>query len=578
MKQTYKVKNFDSIILKEMSIQKEGNDPSLLASQSNKYIWVICRYCGEPNRVKKSKYTLSGNSNCHMECRRKELKEVDSTWSRKDVKQKIKNSLIEKYGVDHSSKIEGMGEKRKEVFQERYGVDNPSQLESIKERKRETCLKNYGTEYPLQNKEIYEKSKKTVQLKYRVDRPVQNEKIQEKMINSFIEIYGYDNPMKNNEIAKKARENLIHSILNSNDPKYKLFQEIFNNKHDIWEWIKEKSLTEIADKMNVDYEKLRRTISCNKELKKKFRETYCYPKTQTQNKILELISEITDKRVENGNRYIISPYELDIYIPAKKFAIEYNGNLWHSEYWLCEKKRKDKEKPDISIAKYKHHNKTNLCRENGIRLFQIFEHQWESRQKQILGFIRTILGENKISIAGRKCLITNTNTKQFIEDNHIQGKPHTALKYFNLEYNGEIVASMTAGRHHRQNSDSKDVVLSRLCFAENTNVQGGSSKLFKYFKEWAREQGFSRIISWSDNCWTEGNVYKVLGFELDKEYAPDYFYWDVNKHKYHSKQSQKKSAVSCPEGMTEREFCIERGLFRIWDCGKKLWRFELEGK
>jgi len=574
MKQTYKIKNFDSIILKEMSIQKEGNDPDLLALQSNKYIWVICRYCGEPNRVKKSKYTLSGNSNCHMECRKKELKEVDSTWSRKDVKQKIKDSLMEKYGVDHSSKIEGIGEKRKEVFQERYGVSNPSQLESIKERKRETCLKNYGTEYPLQNKEIYEKSKKTIQLKYGVDRPSQNQQVKDKFYKTCKNKYGVDNPMRDKEIAKRSREEFQKHVEEDKDGKFVVINILRNESHPLWEDLKTMALTNISEKYGLYYGTLRSALA-EPEFKEKFKNTYCFPKHQTQNDIAYKIQSISGSEVINSAWDVISPYEIDIYVPDQKLAIEYNGNLWHSEYWLCERKKKDEEKPDISVAKYKHYNKMKICQQKNIRLFQIFEHQWASREKQILGFLRTILGANETNIAARKCVVTNSDAQQFIEDNHIQGKPHIALKYFNLEYNGEIVASMTAGRHHRQNSDSKDVVLSRLCFAENTNIQGGSSKLFKYFKEWAINKQYNNMISWSDNCWTEGNIYKVLGFELDKESGPDYFYWDVNKHQYHSKQSQKKSAVGCPEGITEREWCLKRNFFKIWDCGKKKWKLAL---
>ncbi len=134
---------------------------------------------------------------------------------------------------------------------------------------------------------------------------------------------------------------------------------------------------------------------------------------------------------------------------------------------------------------------------------------------------------------------------------------------------------MTASKHHRQNSNKDAIVLNRLCFKDNTNVQGGSSKLFSAFKKWAKAEKYSLIISWSDNCWTEGSIYNVLGFNLKKEYGPDYFYWDVKKHKYVSKQSQQKKKVECPDGMTEREWCVERGLFRIWDCGKRLWVFGL---
>ena len=211
----------------------------------------------------------------------------------------------------------------------------------------------------------------------------------------------------------------------------------------------------------------------------------------------------------------------------------------------------------------------------GFRCFQIFEHQWDDRRIPILNFLRTICNLNSVKIAGRKCIVTNDECRQFLNDNHIQGYGQGSIKYFNLVYEGEIIASMTASKHHRQGQDSKNIVLNRLCFKDGFNVQGGSSKLFKKFVAWAREEKFSKIVSWSDLCWTEGGIYNVLGFELVKEYGPDYFYWDINTHQHPSKQSQQKKKTKCPLGMTEREWCLKRGLYRIWDCGKKRWEYSL---
>ena len=247
-----------------------------------------------------------------------------------------------------------------------------------------------------------------------------------------------------------------------------------------------------------------------------------------------------------------------IYIPDKNFAIACHLN---SELVKPANNR-------LCITQ------TKKCRSNHIRLFHIFSHQW-ARKVQILNFIKTILGLNSIKVPGRKCIIDFSSQPDFIEHNHIQGKTHAVLRYFNLMYDGEIIASMTASKHHRQNSDTKSIVLSRLCFADGINIQGGSSKLFKQFVKWAKSEGYDNIISWSDNCWTEGKIYRVLGFTLTREYSPDYFYWSTSQSKHFSKQTQQKKLTGCPEGMTEHEWCIERGLFRIMDCGKKKWEYSL---
>ena len=99
--------------------------------------------------------------------------------------------------------------------------------------------------------------------------------------------------------------------------------------------------------------------------------------------------------------------------------------------------------------------------------------------------------------------------------------------------------------------------------------------MFKYFKKWAKEQCFDRIVSWSDSAWTQGEIYRILGFDLVREYGPDYFYWDMKNNKYVSKQSQRKAATGCPKEITERDWCYEQDLFRIYDSGKKMWQFPM---
>ena len=61
--------------------------------------------------------------------------------------------------------------------------------------------------------------------------------------------------------------------------------------------------------------------------------------------------------IETNNRSLIAPYELDIAIPEKKIAIEYNGLYWHSEG---------------QGKGYRYHlNKYLACKEKGYRLIPV---------------------------------------------------------------------------------------------------------------------------------------------------------------------------------------------------------------
>lgn len=250
-----------------------------------------------------------------------------------------------------------------------------------------------------------------------------------------------------------------------------------------------------------------------------------------------------------------------IVVPERKYAISCHWNddlLEHKDRYRCQRQ-------------------TQHYAADGIQVFHIFEHLWPARSRQILNFISGSLGLNHQKVAARKCRLDFSSQPRFFDHFHIQGAPALVLRYFNLVYDGEVVGSMTASRHHRQNVNGNAVVLSRLCFADNCNVQGGSSRLLGAFREWAVGEGYGSILSWSDNAWTSGRVYNVMGFELGREYGPDYFYWNSDRKEFRSKQSQKKSNTGCPEGMTERDWCLQNNLCRIWDVGKRKWFYRLQG-
>ena len=56
-------------------------------------------------------------------------------------------------------------DKLKNSMLKKYGVENPMQLDIFKEKSKQTCLKNYGCEYPSQDKDIREKQMATMQKK-----------------------------------------------------------------------------------------------------------------------------------------------------------------------------------------------------------------------------------------------------------------------------------------------------------------------------------------------------------------------------------------------------------------------------
>jgi hypothetical protein len=90
---------------------------------------------------------------------------IESAFQIKEVKEKIKNTVKEKYGVDHHLQRSDILQKQKETNIIKYGCENPSSNEVIKQKKFDTYHKNYTKEeirqrYIEQNKNISPEARK----------------------------------------------------------------------------------------------------------------------------------------------------------------------------------------------------------------------------------------------------------------------------------------------------------------------------------------------------------------------------------------------------------------------------------
>ena len=284
-----------------------------------------------------------------------------------------------------------------------------------------------------------------------------------------------------------------------------------------------------------------------------------------EEEILDFITRhLKIKNVEQRNRTEITPYELDIFIPSKRTAIEYNGLVWHS----------------LKFDKRRNHllEKTNMCNENSIRLIHIYEDEWMFSKEQVKNRLSSILGKNKIKIYARKCEIKNVDSKtcnSFLETNHIQGKCNAKFRY-GLYFNNELVSVMTFGML-RKNLGSKSMdgeyEMIRFCNKTGVNVVGGASKLLKYFIDEVKPKS---IISYADKRWSDGNLYYKLGFMHTHDSKPNYFYV-VGKHRENRFKYRKSELVrqGFDSNKSEQEIMEERKIPRIYDCGCMCFRMNV---
>lgn len=263
--------------------------------------------------------------------------------------------------------------------------------------------------------------------------------------------------------------------------------------------------------------------------------------------------------MEINTRKIISPLELDIYLPELHLAIEYNGTYWHSE----------------QAGKYKsyHVNKSFLCEQQGIHLIHIFEYQWTLNKRQIKQRLSNILGNYTNKIFARKCIVREIDfdiTSDFLNNYHLQGSCISKIN-LGLFYNDELVSVMTFGKPRFNKDDQWELI--RFCNKEGYHVIGAASKLLKYFE---RNYNPKSLISYANRCWSWGkyNVYKdILGMTYIGKSDANYVYinedgtvlprYKAQKHKLKKLLGEENFI----EELTETENMEINGWIKSYDCG-----------
>ena len=283
-------------------------------------------------------------------------------------------------------------------------------------------------------------------------------------------------------------------------------------------------------------------------------------KSNVEREILEYIESIYDNKVIENDRCVLNGKEIDIYLPDDNIGFEVNGILWHSEQF-----GKD--------SKY-HMGKTKLASSKGVKLIHIFEDEWIEKQEIVKSRISNILNKTEYRIYARKCEIKsvgNSEANQFLDENHLQGKTNALYKY-GLYYDNELVSLMTLGNYRKSLGRVKrgnEFELIRFCNKLNTVVVGGASRLLKHF---IKDVKPSKIISYSDNRWGIGNLYENLGFKFTRNTPPNYYYV-VNRRRENRFKYRKDILVKdgWDSNMTEHEIMLFRGIYRIYDCGNRLY-------
>lgn len=295
----------------------------------------------------------------------------------------------------------------------------------------------------------------------------------------------------------------------------------------------------------------------------------CHPKDIGRRKkemeLFEFIQSIEPNAIPNDRQSLYGK-EIDIFIPYTNIGFEFTGLFWHSE---------------LGAGLPKNHLlwKKQYAHNNGIKLYTIFEDEWDEKKSIVKSRIKHILGKNPTLCYARHCeikQISNSAKNDFLIENHIQGKDISGIRYGSF-YKDKLVAVMTFSKTNiSKGGDGTIFELNRFAVLKNINIPGVSSKMLTRF---LREYNPETIISYADQRWSNGNVYESLGFEYASTSPPSYWYLEKYNNRLHRSVFMKHRVIKMggDPNKTEWENMQDFGYDRIWDCGTTKWILKNKG-
>lgn len=298
----------------------------------------------------------------------------------------------------------------------------------------------------------------------------------------------------------------------------------------------------------------------------KFRDTICptcYPRSRPSSsqelKLYQFVKQLCPDAIQN-HRPRYHDLEIDIYMPERGIGIEYNGLYWHSEPVLLHNNRSPKHD----------HQKLLEFRSQNIRLIQVFEDEWINNPHIVKSRIANILGKTPRKIPARKCQVREISSKQasaFCNSNHILGSGRSNIR-LGLYHDQDLVAVMTFSK----NNLSRKILcweLNRYSSLIDVAVIGGASKLFQAFLRLCYPD---KVVSFSDNRWSDGALYQRLGFQKINDGTPNYWYTLPNTPTRIHRFNLRKTSAD-PRNLTEYQLRTQQGYSRIWDSGSSRWEW-----
>lgn len=290
------------------------------------------------------------------ECNRRRMRETLASKPRshwEEANKKRVATLQKDYGVDitNVSQLES----HKKSVSKCWSSKSPEEIEIITRLRKNAKLEKYGDENYSNGKKISE-TKRSFSKSKRLE-------ILEKRKKTNLRDYGVEYVWHRDSDKLKARAERCRFryskliLLNDIAEPLFTFEEYVSDVNAKFKW-KCKSCGDVFECGVYEHQPyVARCLKCNPL-------SSSHSKNETA--IAEFLKMNGCEDIVENTRGIIPPKELDIFIPSKHLAIEYNGIWWHSL-------------ANGTPLDY-HQSKSDACKNLGIDLVHILDHEWIHRQ------------------------------------------------------------------------------------------------------------------------------------------------------------------------------------------------------
>jgi hypothetical protein len=234
------------------------------------------------------------------------------------------------------------------------------------------------------------------------------------------------------------------------------------------------------------------------------------------------------------DRKVIRPYEIDFYHEGLKLGVDFNGTYWHSSEFR---------------TPYYHQEKALMALSNGIKLYQIFEYEWNKKEIVLAGIQK---------LAGVLPRLSVKEVREIDKNEAITFLHFNTLAYEDFDlaigcFSDELCAVMTF----------KENTLTNYSEIYNKTVLEGFKKAFDYFRS---KNTFKEIHAFLDLA---KPLYEYTDFKYTGKTEPELI-WFKNTVLTEEKKAFLLRGSKLPEDEALRKF----GYKKLYTCGKLCLTFD----